>query len=65
MSHESDCAKAAKVMSFLIQRHPEQLNYLFEDLASSGCRNGDQVMQELDNYYSSELQIWLADQQFM
>ncbi|GHM58475.1 MAG: hypothetical protein sL5_05930 [Candidatus Mesenet longicola] len=57
--YESNCAKAAQVMSFLIQRHPDHLIYLFEDLARSGCNNGDQIMQELDNYYNSELQMWL------
>ncbi|XGA08012.1 MAG: hypothetical protein U0X86_000157 [Wolbachia endosymbiont of Xenopsylla cheopis] len=59
IGHESNCAKAAQVMSFLIQRHPDYLGYLFEDLAKSGCNNGDQIMQELDNYYNSELQTWL------
>ncbi|WP_339047967.1 hypothetical protein [Candidatus Mesenet endosymbiont of Phosphuga atrata] len=54
--YESNCAKAAQVMSFLIQRHPDHLVYLFEDLAKSGCENGDRIMQELDNYYNSELQ---------
>lgn len=61
----SYCAKAAQVMSFLIQRHPDHLSYFFEDLAKSGCTNGDRIMQELDNHYNSELQTWLVNQELI